>query len=110
MKPPLRPAASRCGVTLVELLVVVTLLALSAGIAGLALRQTRQSTDANRRFLLVSRLADARREALRSGRPVTIRHADSGGAGFATAFPDGSIVADALVGGIASVDRLSGKP
>jgi prepilin-type N-terminal cleavage/methylation domain-containing protein len=99
----------RPGVTLVELLVVIVILGLCAGVAAMAVQHTGRSNENEVRVVLLARLAGARREALRTGRAITITHADSAGVGFATALPDGSIIGDSLVVRLSAVDRLSGR-
>jgi prepilin-type N-terminal cleavage/methylation domain-containing protein len=58
----------RSGVTLVELLVVLTVLGLILGISGLALASLRAPREA----ALVRVLREARTEAIRSGKPVRV--------------------------------------
>jgi prepilin-type N-terminal cleavage/methylation domain-containing protein len=93
----------RTGVTLVELLVVLAILGIMAGISGLALRAAppREPKDTD-----LARVAAARREALRSGRPVLVALRDSGGPRSAFVLPDGSVVGDSLL----AIDRLTGGP
>lgn len=101
----------RSGVTLVELLVVVVLLGLMAGLAGVAITRRSATSGAEARAQqIISQLAAARRAALRSGGAVSITVVDSAGVGSATALPDGSLVSDSLLGAIVPWDRLSGKP
>jgi prepilin-type N-terminal cleavage/methylation domain-containing protein len=52
----------RRGFTLIELLIVVAIIGMSAGLAGVALRETPPATGAERR---ATRVADARRSAMR---------------------------------------------
>jgi len=100
----------RRGLTLVELMVVLVLLALVAEVAGVAMRAPR---DAGRRVSdAEAAIARARREALASGRPVTVRVAGAA----ATALPDGSVLtevtpraASSVDSRVTPVDRLSGR-
>jgi len=92
------------GVTLVELLVVIVLLGLVAGVAGAAFRSWKAPASADPVTASVER---ARAEALASGRAVTVELRDPAGrVASATAFPDGAVVADGMARGI---DRLSGR-
>ena len=61
-------AVRRSGVTLVELLVVLTILGLIVGISGLALASLRAPREA----ALVHALREARTLAIRTGRPVKV--------------------------------------
>jgi prepilin-type N-terminal cleavage/methylation domain-containing protein len=95
--------AMRRGVTLVELIVVLAILSIVAGVTTLAFRR---ADLAPRVPVWVSAVAAARRAAIDSDRVVslTIRVGDSVYA--ATALPDGSVIADAALG----LDRLTGEP
>ena len=90
------------GSTLLELLVVLAILGLIAGITGLGFptRPQRGLIEPS-----LARLGEARRAAIQSGRPITVTLLRDGGAVVATAHPDGSVLADSSLG----VDRLSGK-
>ncbi len=97
----MQPGRSRCGVTLIELLVAITLMGLMAAVVGLGPPGApRSPVDAT-----VATLGQVRRDAINAGRSVTVTIAVDGGQHVATALPDGSIVADS---GLA-VDRLSGS-
>jgi len=93
---------SRRGVTLIELIVVLAILSLMAGVTTLAFRRADMTP---RVVPWVSAIAGARRSAVDSNRTVslTVRVGDNVYA--ATALPDGSIVADAALG----IDRLTGE-
>lgn len=93
---------NRRGVTLVELIVVLAIVAVMAGVTTLAFRRADLGPQVEP---WVSAVAAARRTAIDSDRavPLTVRMGDSVYA--ATALPDGSIVADARLG----VDRLTGE-
>jgi len=91
------------GVTLVELLVVIALLGIAAGIAavGLSPRAAEPAPAAHRA------IAAARRLAIASGRPQTVRiPSNSERPLLATAHPDGSVIADSAV----AVEYLTGRP
>lgn len=79
----------RRGVTLVELLVVLAVLGVAAGVAGFSL-QTRPTIGAAR----ARSLAAARREALVTGRALTVEDTVDGRRRAATVHPDGRVVAD----------------
>lgn len=89
------------GTTLVELLVVLAILGVIAGVAGLSFRAEPKSVpvDAAR-----AQVAAARREAIRTGRSVTVVVPAEGQVSVATAHADGSVVADSAL----SIDRFTG--
>jgi len=93
---------NRLGVTLVELIVVLAIVGLMAGVTTLAFRRADMTP---RVAPWVSAIAAARRTAVDSDRTVslTVRVGDNMYA--ATALPDGSVVADAALG----IDRLTGE-
>jgi prepilin-type N-terminal cleavage/methylation domain-containing protein len=93
---------NRPGVTLIELIVVLAIVAIMAGVTTLAFRRADMTPTV---APWVSAVAAARRTAVDSGRTVslTVRVGDKVYA--ATALPDGSVVADAALG----VDRLTGE-
>jgi prepilin-type N-terminal cleavage/methylation domain-containing protein len=92
----------RPGVTLVELIVVLAIIAVIAGVTTLAFRRADRGSSV---APWVSAVAAARRIAIDSGRTVslTVRVGDS--VYGATALPDGSVVADTRLG----IDRLTGE-
>jgi prepilin-type N-terminal cleavage/methylation domain-containing protein len=90
------------GVTLMELLVVIVLMGLLAGVVGLTMNSTPGTAALDPS---TARVMAARDSALRSGHPVTIRIAMEGSARYATAFPDGRVLTDAPL----RIDALSGS-
>jgi prepilin-type N-terminal cleavage/methylation domain-containing protein len=95
-----RPGAR--GNTLIELLVVIAIIGVIAGVTGLAFRGTPEARVVDS---AEARLAAARRQAIQSGRSVTVSVVRHGRAYAATANPDGSVVADTSL----AIDRLSGR-
>jgi prepilin-type N-terminal cleavage/methylation domain-containing protein len=91
------------GITLVELLVVLAIMAIAATLVALEPPRARHSTAGD---LVNQQIAAARRAALDSGHAVTVAPRDSNEPLRATAFPDGSVVADPR----AHIDRFSGAP
>jgi prepilin-type N-terminal cleavage/methylation domain-containing protein len=93
---------NRSGVTLIELIVVLAIIAIMAGVTTLAFRRADMTP---RVAPWVSAIAAARRTAVDSDRTVslTVRVGDKVYA--ATALPDGSVVADAAL----RIDRLTGE-
>lgn len=89
------------GNTLIEILIVLAILGIAAGIAGLGFRSAMpipvDETTAT--------IAAARRDAIRSGKSITIFVEHPGRTLSATAHPDGRVVADTALG----VDLLSGR-
>ena len=95
------PRPSATGNTLIELLVVLAILGIAAGVAGLGFRSAPPvSIDET-----TATIAAARRDAIRSGRSVTIFVGRDGHVLLATAYPDGRVVADTAL----TVDHLSGR-
>ena len=94
------------GVTLVELLVVLMLMAIVAGVVGLAMRSAGSFTDGEGIDTEQVAAARARASAVRLGRPVTIVIARDSQPLPVRALPDGRVVADGRLG----VDPLSGDP
>lgn len=92
----------RCGVTLVELMVVILLLGLLSGVVGLTMGSTPRVPSLDPTTVAV---LQARDSALRTGHPVTIAFSHEGSAHRATAYPDGRVVTDATLG----IDPLSGS-
>src|SRR5690242_17553113 len=92
----------RQGVTLIELMVVILLLGLLAGVVGLTMGSTPSVGSLDPTTVAV---LQARDSALRTGHPVTIAFSDEGSAHHATAYPDGRVITDALIG----IDPLSGS-
>lgn len=92
--------ANRHGVTLLEMLVVLVILGVVASLAYFApAAVARPPTDG-----VEAAIASARREAIRSGQPVTIDVWMDGRIHAATALPDGSVVAEQGI----RVERLTG--
>jgi prepilin-type N-terminal cleavage/methylation domain-containing protein len=98
-----RPVTGRRGFTLAELMVVLAVLGVMAGVAGLAARSLERTDPEAERDALV---AAARREALRTRRPVELVLPGAEGPLRLTALPDGSVRADAGLG----LDPLTGRP
>jgi len=113
---------SRSGVTLIELLVTLLILSLLFGVAiSVTAHANRDDHDAivirGARFRAA--VARARRQALTTGRNVTAwivdssEHTETVGqfsiAYTATAFADGSVLADSLLARVIELDRLSGS-
>jgi prepilin-type N-terminal cleavage/methylation domain-containing protein len=94
--------ASMRGNTLVELLVVLAVLGIIAGVTGLTFGRAphRIAPDAADAII-----ANARRQALRSGSSVTVTMSSGDTLLAATAYPDGRVVADSLL----AIDPLSGR-
>ena len=92
----------RRGVTLLELMVTLALLAILAGVVGLSLQRGGPARVVDAR---TARIAAAREEALRSGHAVSVTFVDSGHTHTATAYPDGRVLADPALG----IDPLTGR-
>jgi len=90
------------GATLAELVVVLALLGIAAGVVGLAAaRPPRPSAVSGES----ARITDARHEAVRSGRTVTVVLNVEGRQVSVTALPDGSVIAESPL----AVDLFTGE-
>jgi len=94
--------SARAGVTLVELIVVIVLLGVIASVSALALARSRPGVVVDAAAAAASAARDS---ALRSGRAVTIAVHSSRGPIFATALPDGRVIADSAY----RIDPLTGR-
>lgn len=97
-------APARGGFTLVELMVVVTILGLMTALSGMAIAGLREPPHTQQRRALVL----ARTAAIRTGRPIRAVTCDSTGANCSVLrapmfFPDGRALG-------AGVDPLTGAP
>ena len=92
---------ARAGVTLIELMVVLTILSVIAGVTGLALRRAQPPRAVDAR---TAAIAIARRRALDSGLTVTVTIDIDSVPTAVTARPDGSVIADGNLG----INRLTG--
>jgi prepilin-type N-terminal cleavage/methylation domain-containing protein len=95
-----RTATPGAGFTLVELLVAMTVLAITSMIATLAVRKDDPPAPDNAWRIL----ADSQRVALATGRNIVVRLNIAGTAAYASIQPDGSVVADSAL----EIERLSG--
>jgi len=89
MRGLIRQSARR-GMTLVELLVALSLLAILASVAALAVRVV-SAPDQNDPARVI---ADSLRVSVATGRPIVVRMSIRDRAAIATVFPDGSVFAD----------------
>lgn len=92
----------RAGVTLAELMVVIVILGVMAAVTGVAFARRAPVRDVDPRNAAI---AAARAEAIRSGKPLTIRLGSADSLALATAYPDGRVVTSATV----AVDPLTGR-
>lgn len=97
----------RAGVTLVELMVVLVLLGLLAGVVGLTLHTAAPPASLSP---AMAAIAAARDSAIRGARPVTITLTSADDVvdhvAWVTAYPDGRVAADPALG----IDPMSGAP
>ena len=93
----------RHAVTLVELLVVLVLLGLVAGVVGLTMHTARPPAQTDP---VVAAVQAARDSAIRIGRSVTITLEVNGAERDATAGPDGQVRSDSAL----DIDPLTGEP
>ena len=89
--------------TLLELLVVLVLLGLVAGVVGLTMHTARPPVQTDP---VVAVVQAARDSAIRAGRSVTSTLQVNGAGHEATAEPDGQVRSDAAL----DIDPLTGEP
>jgi prepilin-type N-terminal cleavage/methylation domain-containing protein len=94
-------ARRRHGVTLAELMVVLAVLAVVGALTGVAFTGAKPPPEP----ALGARLHSARRDAIRTGKAVTILVRRDARIHRVTALPDGSALADTAL----HVDRASGE-
>ncbi len=94
--------AARRGVTLIELIVTLVILAVISGVTVLAVRRIDPPRPTDPRTIF----ADTLRAVLASGRPTVIRLVTDSGPASGTVRADGSIVADSIL----DIDWLTGAP
>lgn len=94
--------SARAGTTLIELMIVIVVLGVMAGVAVVALRTARQPTDQDVAFARVQQL---RQTAVEKGRPFSIEIEVSGHRYAVSAYPDGRVSTVAPL----RVDGLSGR-
>ena len=94
-------AHPRAGVTLVELTVTVSLLALVATLAGVAIARQEPSGEPS----IQAQVRSARRDAIRTGQPVRLVVRSGTATYRISAMPDGSVVADTAL----RFDRATGE-
>lgn len=85
-----------------ELLVVLVLLGILSGVVGLTLRTARRVPTVSP---TLARIAAARDSAIRSGHPVSVVLRDGEQLARATAYPDGHVIADPILG----IDPATGE-
>ena len=93
---------ARRGVTLIELLVTLSMLAVLSGVTVMAVRRI----DPPRPDEPNTILADSLRDAVSNGRPALVRLLIGGAPVSAIVRPDGGIIADSAF----AVDRFTGAP
>lgn len=98
----IRARGGRPGMTLLELLIVLALMGILAGVAAMAARRVAP-IDHTDPLVMVE---DSLRRAVAEARAIAIDVVMDGKPASATANPDGSVVADSAFG----IDRFSGTP
>ena len=93
--------SARRAVTLVELIVVLVLLGVVAGVVGLTIHTARRPVQTDP---VVAAVEAARDSAIRTGHTVTITVQANGAEHEATAGPDGLVRADSVL----DIDLLTG--
>jgi prepilin-type N-terminal cleavage/methylation domain-containing protein len=93
---------ARRGVTLVELIVTLAILAIISGVTVLAVRRIDPPRPDDQRTIF----ADTLRAVLASGRPIVVRLLTDSGPASGVVRTDGSIVADSIF----DIERLTGAP
>jgi prepilin-type N-terminal cleavage/methylation domain-containing protein len=90
----------RRGMTLVELLVTLSIMATLLGVVALAVRRIAEPEPADPYHIV----AESLRASVSSGRPISLLFVVRGLSVAATVFPDGSVVGDSVL----AIARLSG--
>jgi prepilin-type N-terminal cleavage/methylation domain-containing protein len=90
------------GVTLIELLVTIAILAALSAVATLAVRRIDTPNPDDPQTVL----ANGIRDVLRTGKPAHLHFVIDGVAANATILPDGSVVADSAL----ELERFTGIP
>jgi prepilin-type N-terminal cleavage/methylation domain-containing protein len=93
---------NRRGVTLIELMITMTILAVIASVTVLAVRRFDPVDPTNPRQMV----ADSSRAAMATSRTITMRLLVGSVVASVTVRPDGSILADSAF----AIERLSGAP
>ena len=91
----------RSGVTLLELILCVAVLGLMASVATLAMRAA-DPPDPNDPMTVI---ADTLERVLGTGMPATLQFSVNGRPALATINPDGTVLADSILG----IDRFTGR-
>ena len=94
-------SAIRHGMTLIEVVVVLTLLGIIGSVTALTIPRVREQPQADAGQVL----AEVRRRALRDGAPVTAQLLIDSAAHEVVVLPDGSVVIDSSV----ALDRLTAR-
>ncbi|HET7584025.1 MAG TPA: prepilin-type N-terminal cleavage/methylation domain-containing protein [Gemmatimonadaceae bacterium] len=101
-------AGVRSGVTLIELIVVLAILGVMAGVVGVAVRGAGEVREADARM---AQIQAARSEAIRTGHPIRITIRVGGLSYAVSALPDGRVIEDrAITDRSVDVDRWNGYP
>jgi prepilin-type N-terminal cleavage/methylation domain-containing protein len=93
-------AHRRAGVTLIELIVVIAILGVIAGLTGIAMRNADRAAPPS----TARRIAAARHEAITRGTPVELLLSSGDTSYTVLALPDGRVLADSALG----IDVVSG--
>ena len=93
---------ARRGVTLAELMVVIVILGVMAGVTAVAFARREPVTPMNPTLAVI---AEARAKAIGTGQPATILLGAGDSLRLATGYPDGRVVTDAAV----ALDPLAGR-
>jgi len=92
----------RRGVTLIELIVTLVILAIISGVTVLAIRRIDPPRPDDPRAIF----ADTLRAVLASGRPAVVHLLTDSGPASGVVRTDGSVIADSIL----DIDRLTGVP
>jgi prepilin-type N-terminal cleavage/methylation domain-containing protein len=93
---------ARRGVTLIELIVTMVILAVISGVSALAVRRIDRPSPADPHQMI----ADTLRKVLATGQPVVLRFVIGGAPASATISADGTVIADSVL----LVDRFTALP
>lgn len=93
----------RSGLTMIELVVALTILGLMLAVSGVAFAVASRDEEPSGPEAVI---ADARNEAISTGRIVSVTLVHEGNRYPATALPDGRVVADPVFGIEATTGRV----
>ena len=99
----IRCRGKRAGVTLLELLLVLAVIAVAIGVVSVSFKAPASVDGADS---ITAKLEGLRIQAVRSGQPTTEKFRTPAGIGAVTAYPDSRVIGDPTL----LLDPLNGRP